>query len=320
VRDSLVGWCEKWADATGKPVLSILGKLGIYSGRYYDWRRRRGFGNRHNGASHRRTWIPEDIRKKVVAFYLSHPEDGYRRCAYMMLDADIAAVCPATVFNILKAADVLRPKHAVASSRRGKGFEQPEWPHRDWHTDITYITVGGRYYFLITVIDGFSRYIIHSELRESMTGFDCNIVISKAIEKFPEAVGKSVKVISDNGKQYIGREFRCMLGAFGMSHVTTSPYYPQSNGKIERWHKTLKIDIREKHLADPAHAQRIVDAFVRHYNEVRLHSAIGYVTPKDMLEGRQKEIHDARDRKLDEARRARGAASVKRISEAGCHA
>ena len=280
--------------------------LGVSSGRISEWRKRFGLPNLHNGAQPKQTWVPEATRQKIIDYYLDHPEDGYRRCAYMMLDADIAAVCPATVFNILKKAGVLRPKHGVPSSRKGKGFDQPGHPHRDWHTDITYITIGERYYFLISVIDGYSRYIIHSELRETMKDFDCNIVIAKAVEKFPEAMAFNVKVISDNGKQYTGCEFRCMLGAFGFSHITTSPYYPQSNGKMERWHKTLKIDIGPKHLNDPVHGQRIIDGFVKHYNEIRLHSSIGYVTPKDMLEGRQKAILDARDAKLEAARQSRG--------------
>lgn len=309
-------WCEKWRDATGRPLQFIIDRMNITSGKFSDWRRRQGLENLHNGAQPKQTWVPPETRELVIHFYLSHPEDGYRRCSYMMLDADIAAVCPATVFNILKAAGVLRPKHGVASSRKGKGFEQPKRPHCDWHTDITYITIGDRYYFLITVIDGYSRYIVHSELRENMTAFDCNLILARACEKHPEALGQTIKVISDNGKQYVGREFRGMLGAFGMSHVTTSPYYPQSNGKIERWHKTLKIDIREKHLADPTHAKRIIDAFVRHYNEVRLHSAIGYVTPKDMLEGRREIIQDARDAKLAASRRERGVTFQKKKKDA----
>ena len=96
-----------------------------------------------------------------------------------------------------------------------------------------------------------------------------------------------------------------MIDAYGLKHTTTSPYYPQSNGKIERWHQTLKIDINPKHLDSKEHAQEIVDAFVRHYNEVRLHSALGYITPKAMAEGRQATIYAERDAKLTAARAVR---------------
>ena len=116
----------------------------------------------------------------------------------------------------------------------------------------------------------------------------------------------SARLISDNGKQFTGKEFANMIATYGLSHSTTAVYYPQSNGKIERWHQTFKIVIRPKHLNSLEHAQEIVDAIVKHYNEVRLHSAIGYITPKDMLEGRQAAIHAERDRKLAAARQARG--------------
>ena len=114
------------------------------------------------------------------------------------------------------------------------------------------------------------------------------------------------RIISDNGPQFIAKDFKEFIRISGMTHVKTSPYYPQSNGKIERWHKSLKIEcIRPKTPLSLEDARRVVDEFVTHYNTVRLHAAIGYVTPKDMLEGRQAEIHAERDRKLEAAREQR---------------
>ena len=113
-------------------------------------------------------------------------------------------------------------------------------------------------------------------------------------------------MISDNGPQFIAKDFKQFIRIAGMTHVRTSPYYPQSNGKIERWHQSLKREcIRPGTPLSLEEARRIVSNYVAHYNEVRLHSAIGYVTPTDKLEGREDEIFAARDRKLEEAREER---------------
>ncbi|MCL4219564.1 MAG: integrase core domain-containing protein, partial [Candidatus Hydrogenedentes bacterium] len=118
--------------------------------------------------------------------------------------------------------------------------------------------------------------------------------------------GATPRIISDNGPQFVSKDFKEFIRISGMTHVKTSPYYPQSNGKIERWHKSLKAEcIRPKTPLSLEDARRVVDEFVTYYNNVRLHAAIGYVTPKDMLEGRQAEIHAERDRKLEAAREER---------------
>ena len=132
---------------------------------------------------------------------------------------------------------------------------------------------------------------------------DVETVLQRAREQFPDA---RPRIITDNGPQFIARDFKEFIRIAGMTHVKTSPYYPQSNGKIERWHKTLKGDcIRINVPLSLDDARDVVADYTEHYNTVRLHSAIGYVTPRDLLDGRQKQIHDDRDRKLDEARERR---------------
>jgi hypothetical protein len=128
-------------------------------------------------------------------------------------------------------------------------------------------------------------------------------IIQRAREAYPEA---RPRIITDNGPQFIAKDFKEFIRIAGMTHVRTSPYYPQSNGKIERWHKTLKGEcIRVKVPLSLDDARRIVTDYVVHYNTVRLHSAIGYVTPKDKLDGRDQDIFDARDHKLAAARERR---------------
>src|SRR5437899_2782267 len=136
-----------------------------------------------------------------------------------------------------------------------------------------------------------------------MEEIDVETIIQLAREKFP---GQTPRIISDNGPQFIAKDFKEFIRLCGMTHVKTSPYYPQSNGKIERWHKTLKGDcIRVKVPLSPDDARRIVADYVAYYNNVRLHSAIGYVAPKDRLEGRHHQIGAERDRKLALARQRR---------------
>jgi transposase InsO family protein len=132
---------------------------------------------------------------------------------------------------------------------------------------------------------------------------DVEVILERAKEKYPVA---KPRIISDNGPQFIARDFKEFIRISGMTHVRTSPYYPQSNGKIERWHKSLKSEcIRPGTPLSLDDALRLVQAYVEHYNNVRLNSAIGYVTPKDVLAGRQQEIHAERDRKLEAARQQR---------------
>ena len=147
------------------------------------------------------------------------------------------------------------------------------------------------------MLDGCSRAVIHWDLRESMTEQQVEVILQKAKELHPDA---RPRIISDNGPQFIARDFKEFIEVTGMSHVRTSPHYPQSNGKIERHHKTIKGDaIRTTPPATLDEARRLVTRFVGHDNTRRLHSAIGYVTPNDLLNGRQRAIHDARDRKLE---------------------
>jgi transposase InsO family protein len=133
-----------------------------------------------------------------------------------------------------------------------------------------------------------------------MTEANIEIVLQRAKEQYPEA---RPRIISDNGPQFITKDFKEFIRISGMTHVGTSPFYPQSNGKIERWHKSLKGEcIRPGTPLSLEDARRLVKGYVEYYNNVRLNSAIGYVTPKDMLAGRQQEILAERDRKLEAAR------------------
>ena len=280
----------------------MLAWLGLGSSKFHDWKKRYGLANEHNGQVPRDWWLEDWEKQAILDYHDSHPLDGYRRLTFMMLDDDIVAVSPSSVYRVLKQANRLDRKWNK-TSKKGTGFVQPLAPHEHWHVDISYLNLGGTFYYLCSLLDGYSRFIVHWEIRESMTEQDVETIIQRAREKFP---GETPRIISDNGPQFVARDFKSFIRLCGMTHVRTSPYYPQSNGKLERWHGSIKREcIRPAAIDSLEDARRRVAEYVRHYNEARLHSAIGYVTPADKLAGLEKAIFAERDRKLEEARARR---------------
>lgn len=298
----MVDYIRRWAEKSGLAIDRMLGWLGLSAGKYYDWRERYGKINRHNGRVPRDFWLQEREKQAILDYQAQYPLEGYRRLTYMMIDADVVAVSPSSVFRVLREAGRLR-RWAHKASKKGTGFEQPQKPHDHWHIDIAHINIHGTFYYLCAVLDGASRYLVAWSLRESMTEMDIEILLQRAKEKFPAA---RPRIISDNGPQFIAKDFKEFIRVSGMTHVRTSPYYPQSNGKMERWNGTIKSEcIRPGVPLSLDDADRLIVQYVAVYNDQRLHSSLGYVTPKDMIEGRREAIHDARDRKLEQARQRR---------------
>ncbi len=301
-RDAVVDFVGYWQGRAEMGVRELLRLVGVQRSKYEAWRQRYGQANTHNGHIPRDFWLEEWEREAIVTFAGEHPEEGYRRLTYMLMDADRVAVSPATVYRVLKGAGLLR-QGPRPLSRKGRGFEQPLQPHEHWHIDLTYLSLEGTFYYLGTLLDGYSRYIVDWELRARMGEQEVAILVQRAQERFPQA---HPRLISDNGPQFIARDFHEFLRSCGMTQVRTSPHYPQSNGKLERYHRTLKEEgLRPGTPLSLADAYRLVERFVRYYNEVRLHSAIGYVTPKDKLEGRDMDILALREERLSAARARR---------------
>lgn len=284
-----------------------MGWLGIARGKFFDWRQRYGKANEHNALVPRDHWLAEDEKKAIISFHEKYPLEGYRRLAFMMIDQDVVAASPSSVYRVLAAAGLL-DRWNRRPSKKGTGFVQPLKPHEHWHIDVAYLNLGGTFYYLCSLLDGASRSIVHWEIREAMTAANVECILERARDKHP---GARPRIISDNGPQFIAKDFKEFIRLTGMTHVRTAPYYPQSNGKIERWHKTIKSDaIRPGQPSTLEEARALVARFVDHYNNVRLHSAIGYVTPADFLAGRRAAILAERDRKLEAAREARRARRV----------
>jgi putative transposase len=302
VRDTVVDFVRAWTEKTQIIAERFIAWLGIHRAKFFRWRERYGKVNEHNCHVPRDCWVTDEEKAAIVAFHDRFPLEGYRRLTFMMIDLEVAYVAPATTYRILKAAGRLDRWHRKPSLK-GSGFVQPQRPHAHWHIDIAYLNVAGTFYYLCSVLDGYSRAIVHWEIREAMRESEVELVLQRAKELHPRA---RPRIISDNGPQFIARDFKEFVRVSGMTHVRISPGYPQSNGKIERWHKTIKSDaIRMRPPSSLDEAREIVARFVEHYNGVRLHSALGYIAPTDFLAGRADRIHAERDRKLEHARERR---------------
>ncbi len=298
----MVDFVRRWSEPTEISSSRFVRWLGISPSKWYDWCRRYGRVNEHNAWVPRDFWLEAWEKEAILAYHDERRTEGYRRLTFMMLDADLVAVSPTTVYRVLRDNGRLRRWNGKPS-KKGRGFTQPRAAHEHWHMDVSYINVAGTFYYLCTVLDGFSRSVVHWDLRESMTEQDVEIILQRAHERYPQA---RPRIITDNGPQFIAKDFKEFIRFCGMTHVRTSPYYPQSNGKIERWQQSVKVEcIRPRTPLSLEEARRLIAQYVAHYNEVRLHSAIDYITPKDKLEGRAEEILQDRDRKLQLAREGR---------------
>jgi len=194
VRDLVVDFVRCWSEKTEIGPGRFIHWLGVRASKFYDWRERYGRVNEHNGWVPRDFWLAPWEKQAILGFHREHPLEGYRRLTFMMLDADVVAVSPSSVWRVLQQAGLLS-RWQGKPSRKGTGFEQPPHPHQHWHIDVSYINVSSTFYYLCSVLDGYTRSIVHWDLRESMTEAEIEIIPQRAREKNPEA---KPRIISDN--------------------------------------------------------------------------------------------------------------------------
>jgi putative transposase len=282
-RDQVVDYVKYRTERAELPARRLLGWLALSTSKFHQWKDRYGKVNEHNGQVPRDWWLEDWEKQAILDYHERHPLEGYRSLAFMMLDDDVVAASPSSVYRVLKQAGRLDRKWRK-TSRKGTGFVQPLRPHEHWHIDVSYINIGGTFYFLCSLLDGYSRYLVHWELRESMKEWEVETVVQRGLEKFP---GEKPRIISDNGPP-TNAPRRC------------------PNGKLERWHGSLKREcIRPACPESLDEARQQVQRYVDQYNHARLHSAIEYLTPADKLNGLGQLILDERDRKLEESRARR---------------
>ena len=219
----MVDFIHEWQEKTGLQQRLFLRVLGLRRNKFRSWELRYGKTNLHNGKVPRDYWLEQWEKNAIVKYRSERPLDGYRALTYMMLDAGIVAVSAATTYRVLKSAGLLDGWNRKPS-KKGTGFTQPLKPHEHWHIDISYLNICGTFYYFIGIIDGCSRYLVHWDIRESMTKGDVESVLQRAKELFPKA---RPRIVSDNGPQFIAKEFKVFVRISGMSHVRTSPYYAE---------------------------------------------------------------------------------------------
>jgi putative transposase len=307
LQKQIMEYLHHWSAKTSVSALSLWRSLGLSSSKFYQWQHAgalpsRGLTDLRKAKARvvpRAHWISAQERAAIIAYAQLWPLEGYRRLSFMMLDAGVASVSPSTTYRVLKHAGLIGARSTKAG-KKGTGFEQPLRAHEHWHLDITYLNLGGTYYYLLAVLDGYSRALIHWEIHLTMKNDQVQLALQRAQERYPN---ERPRLITDNGPQFIAKDFKEFVRLAGLTHVKTSPYYPQSNGKMERWFGTAKNEcLRPAQPSTPEEARTLVSGYVTHYNEVRLHSSIGYVAPQARLEGRDQLIQTERQTKLANAR------------------
>jgi transposase InsO family protein len=304
IREEVISYIQKLKQSTQLTIEDMIKMLNINKGKYYCWKRRSGIPNNHNGPIPKQHWLTPQEKQSIIDFakayikgYQYYVHDGYRRIAYMGIDAGKFACSPMSVYRVLKKEGLLAKWNNNKTNSKGKGFVQPLKVHQHWHTDIKYVNYKGSFLFFISIMDGYSRYIVHHELRTSMTEYDVELTVQRALEKYP---GVKPRIISDNGSQYISKDFKSYLKEIGLQHVKTSPSHPQSNGKIERFHRSLEDEcIRQTGLINMKDAREQIAKYVNHYNNKRLHSSLFYLRPIDFINGDVDRLLEERQNRLD---------------------
>lgn len=303
---------ERTRERTGWTLRRVLKRLGLSRGRYYEWVKRAGIERLEDRSTAASSlgMILEEEKQAVIRYALAHPKDGYRRLAWQMVDEDIAYVSPSSVYRILNDADLL---YRWKRSRSvGEPPPRPVRPNERWHTDIMYLRVEGTWYFLVTVLDGYSRYVVHWELLTSMRAADVRLVIQQALER----TGAKPQVVSDNGTQFTSGEFKDLVKRFELEHIRIRTYHPESNGTLERFHRSTREALAEEDLRNLSKARELIGRWVEHYNECRLHAGLGYLPPAEYYRGDPEKRFSERQLKLEKGRRERERRNQERLQAA----
>jgi transposase InsO family protein len=319
VKQEVLDLVELTRDRTGWTTTRILGKLGLSKSRYHSWQRRARRERLEDGATVKAESLDQllsEEKHSAIAYALSHPRDGYRRLAWQMIDEDVAFLSPSSVYRVLNEADLL--SRWKRSARVGEPPPKPVRPNERWHTDIMYLRVEDSWFFLVTVIDAYSRYVVHWDLLSSMTAADVRLVIQEALERSGMATPSATtpvkpEIVSDNGSQFTSKDFKQLVRQFELKHIRIRTYHPESNGVVERYHRTTREEISEVELRNLSHAREIIAKWVRHYNEKRLHAGIGYMEPVVYYSGDPEERKACRAAKLLAAREERRRINAERL-------
>jgi len=243
-----------------------------------------------------RVWnrIPDDVRGRIVQLALDEPELSPRELAVQFTDTESYFVSEASVYRLLKAHDLITSPAFIVIKAADEFKDKTTAPNQLWQTDFTYLKViGWGWFYLSTILDDYSRYIIAWKLCTTMKAEDVTDTLELALQASgcdQATVAHKPRLLSDNGSSYISGELADWLDDRGMDHTRGAPYHPQTQGKIERWHQTLKNRILLENYYLPGDLEAQIDAFVAHYNHRRYHESLANLTPADVYFGRGQTI------------------------------
>jgi len=273
-----------------------LADLGIPRSTYYRWRQgQQGQSSQPHSEAQRRPWnqlTPEEDGK-ILAVARAAPELSSRQLAAWITDNVGFAVSESTVYRILRREGLV--KRLEVQLVAGKEYHtKTTGPHQMWATDASYFrVVGWGYYYLVTVMDDYSRFILAWKLQRDMAADSLIDVVQEAVDvtgMTEVPVEDHTKLLSDNGPGYVSRAFRDYLHLVGIRHILAAPFHPQTNGKLERYHQTIKQEVNQVPYELPSQLERALADFVDYYNFRRYHKALGDVAPADVLYGRRERI------------------------------
>ena len=293
-------------EASHLSVKQTLAMIGIPSSTYYDWYARWVDGGFDALADRspcpKSVWnrIPDDIREQVVEFALDHEDLTSRELAIKYTDEKRYFISESSAYRVLKDADLITaPAHVVI--RASDEFrDKTTRPNELWQTDFTYLKViGWGWFYLSTILDDYSRYIISWKLCTTMKARDVTDTLDMALSASgcdQAMVVQKPRLLSDNGSSYVAAELVEYLNDKGMDHVRGAPHHPQTQGKIERWHLTMKNRILLENYYLEGELEAAINAFVEHYNHRRNHESLGNLTPADVYFGRGPAILTEREK------------------------
>lgn len=284
-------------------IQATLKKLGIQRSTFYQWYDRyqqNGFdGLAYRKAKKKPKWnqIPDSISQQVVELALNHEELSPRELAVKMTDEQGYYISESSAYRILKKHGLIQIPAFVANKARDK-FQQPTCHINEmWQTDFTYLKViGWGWYYLSTILDDYSRFIVSWDLCKTMTTDDVENTINAALMSSAVSQYQKPKLLSDNGSCYISGQLQDFLEIVGMNHVRGAPSHPQTQGKIERYHRTLKNVIKLDNYYSPEELRSRIGKFVDYYNFQRYHESLNNLTPSDVYYGREDAILKKRKR------------------------
>jgi transposase InsO family protein len=288
------------------PVRRTLEKLGIPRATFYRWVELYQTGGpealEDRPSRPSRVWnrIPDEIRAKVITLALEQPELSPRELAVRFTDEQKYFVSEASVYRLLKAHDLITSPAYIVVKAADEFTDKTTAPNQLWQTDFTYLKVAGwGWYYLSTVLDDFSRFVVAWKLCSTMKAEDVTATLDLALTASgldQVKVQHRPRLLSDNGSSYIASDLAEWLEEKGMTHIRGAPRHPQTQGKIERWHQTLKNRILLEHYYLPGALEEQVGRFVEHYNHARPHESLSNLTPVDVYFGRGEAILAERER------------------------